>query len=187
MTRLTHRIKKEYYPLVIERDNFRCFYCSEEFSNTRRPEWDHLNNNPLDSRLENLALCHHECNNKKKNLTDWQIKATKKMIQNERDVLASERIADSGTTEELTSSQAISKSVRPIALQWLEEHLMMENEILLRDAVPAIVNLCQNMIGWGSHAAVRRYIEVWSNPYNGKFTLSKNESYQTIILRRTGN
>jgi len=177
-----------YFQLIVERDGYRCFYCKEGFATIRPLEYDHLNNDMNDTRPENLVVSHHECNNKKKTNSDLQIKAQEKLIQNEKVVLACERkLADTGTTEDLTSSQAIGKANRPVALQWLEEHLIMEQEILLKYAVPAIVNLCQKKTGWGSHAAIRRYIEEWSNPYNGKFTLSKNQSGETVIRRRSEN
>ena len=186
MARLNHRIKMNNFQIIVERDDYKCFYCDGEFTDAHREEYDHLNNNANDSRVENLVLCHHECNVKKKQSTDWQIKAGEKQIQNENALVASERrLADTGTIDELTSSQETSKIVRPIALQWLEEHLLMEKEILLRDAVPAIVNLCQNQVKGGSHAAIRRYIDEWVNRYNGKLNLSKNESGKDVIRKRT--
>jgi len=185
---LTHRIKRKYFPIIVKRDGYLCFYCSDEFAETHPPEYDHLNNDSKDSRVENLVLCHHECNIRKKTSAEWQIKAMEKLKQNEKVLLACERIlADTGTIKELTSCQETGKSVRPIALQWLKEHLLMEKEILLSDAVPAMVNLCQNQVQGGSQAAIRRYIDEWSNRYNGKFTLSKNESGKNIIRRRTEN
>lgn len=188
MSRLTHRRKKEDFPIIVQRDGYVCFYCEEEFDVNHPPEFDHLNNNPDDSRVENLVLAHHECNNKKKFNADWQIKAQEKLHQNERTVLASERRqADTGTIEELTSSQAINQALVPIARQWLSEHLIMEQEINLKDAVNAIVNLCRKQTGFGSQPVIYRYIEAWTNPYNGDLTLSKNENGKTIIRRRSEN
>jgi len=178
----------ESFPIVVERDGYKCFYCGGDFDANHPPEWEHLNNNPNESRVENLVLSHHECNNKKKSNTDWQIKAMEKLGQNERAVLACERkLADTGTTEELTSSQAINQATEPIAKQWLAEHLLMEPEINLKDGENAIVNLCRKQTGFGSQSAIRRFIEIWANPYNGHLTLSKNENGKTVIRRRTEN
>ena len=185
MSRLTHRKKMVYFQLIVERDEYKCFYCEEVFSDNHPPEYDHLNNNPEDSRPENIVLTHRECNNKKKFSTDWQIKAHDKLEQNERAVLACERrLADTGSTEELTSSQQISKALRPIALQWLEEHSLIEKDILLKDAINAIVFLCQKQTGWGSTATIYRYFDEWCNPYYGKYTFSRNEAGKIIIRRR---
>jgi len=188
MSRLTHKRKTESFPIIVERDGYQCFYCIMGFSLTHSAEYDHLNNNPDDSRVENLVLCHHECNIKKKTSSDWQIKASEKLKQNERVLLACERrLADTGTTQELTSSQQISKALRPIALQWLEEHTLIEKEILLKDAVNAIVFLCQKQTGWGSQATIYRYIDECTNRYYGIFTLSTDGAGKTIIRRRTEN
>ena len=188
MPLLTHRRKTEAFPIIVERDGYLCFYCDGKFTATHPPEYDHLNNDSKDSRVENLVLCHHECNIKKKTSSDWQIKASEKLKQNERVLLACERrLADTGTTQELTSSQQISKALRPIALQWLEEHTLIEKEILLKDAVNAIVFLCQKQTGWGSQATIYRYIDECTNRYYGRFTLSTDGAGKTIIRRRTEN
>ena len=188
MPRLTHKRKTEYFPIIVERDGYKCFYCEEGFTDNHPPEYDHLNDNPEYSRVENIVLSHRECNNRKKFYTDWQIKAHEKLEQNERAVLACERkLTDTGTTEELTSSQAINQATEPIARQWLEEHLLMEPEINLRDGENAMVNLCRKQTGFGSQSAIRRFIESWANPYNGHLTLSKNENGKTVIRRRTEN
>ena len=187
MTRLTHKRKVEFFQILTERDGYLCFYCDEDFTRNHHIEFDHLNNNPNDTRPENLVLTHHECNNKKKLSTDLQIKAQEKLSQNENTVFASERTqADTGTTDELTSSQQISKALRPIALQWLQEHLLMEKEIELKHAVNAMVHLCQEQTGWGSKPTIYRYIDEWTNPYNGQFTLITKDG-KTIIRKRTEN
>jgi len=64
---------------------------------------------------------------------------------------------------------------------------LIEKEIILRDAIHAIVFLCQKQTGWGSVATIYRYIDEWTNPYYGKFTLSLNDEGKTIIRRRTEN
>ena len=188
MGRMTRRKNREYYPDKIKDDGYQCLLCKEPFTDKNPPEWDHLNNNPNDSRYENVALVHKTCNNKKKFNPDYQIIAQEKLLENEKAVLVCERRqADTGTTQELTSSQQISKALRPIALQWLEEHTLIEKEILLKDAVNAIVFLCQKQTGWGSQATIYRYIDECTNRYYGRFTLSTDGAGKTIIRRRTEN
>ncbi len=165
MSRLTHAKKEKYFEIIVKRDGYKCFYCEGEFTDNHPAEYDHLNNNPNDSRVENIVISHHECNNKKKFYTDWQIKAHEKLEQNERAVLACERTrADTGTTKELTSSQEINKANYPIAEKFIEEHTLAEREVILKDAVNAIVHICQHTTGGGSQAAVYRYIDTLCNP-----------------------
>ena len=178
----------EFFQIIVERDGYRCFYCKEEFSENRPAEYDHLNNNPDDNRVENIVLNHHECNNKKKFNTDWQIRAQEKLAQNERTVLACERnLADTGSTKEQTSQQEVNKINFKITEQFIQEHTLIEENLILRDATNGIVSICRDNNGTGSQAAVYRYIDTLTNPYNGKYTISTNESGKKIIQRRIEN
>jgi len=188
MSRLTHRIKQKAFPTLVERDDYRCFYCKGKFYDNHPAEYDHLNNNPNDSRRENLVFSHKECNNKKKFDSDYQIIAQDKLIENENAVVACERtLADTSTTKELTSQQEISKTNMSITKQFLQEHTINNEELILRDIVNAIVDICQDNNGTGSQAAVYRYIDSLTNSYTGKYTLSKNQKGLVIIRRRTEN
>jgi len=211
MARLSHRLKKQYDPIILERDGTKCFYCNREFTETIPAEHDHLNNNPNDSRPENLVFCCHVCNNKKKTNPEMQISANEKMIQNEKVVFPCagtagtaidkkmefvmgggvkptfQLLPDTGTTQQLTSQQEISKINMQITKQFLQEHTINEEEPILKDVANAIVNLCQDNNGTGSQSAVYRYVDVLANPYNGRYTLSENSQGKTIIRRRTEN
>jgi len=211
MARLSHRLKKQYDPIILKRDGSKCFYCKREFTETIPPEHDHLNNKPNDSRPENLVFCCHVCNNKKKTNPDMQVLAQEKMIQNEKAVFACagtagtaidkkaefvmgggvkptfQLLPDTGTTQQLTSQQEISKINMQITKQFLQEHTINGEKPILKDVVNAIVNLCQDNNGTGSQSAVYRYVDVLANPYNGRYTLSKNSQGKTIIRRRTEN
>jgi len=188
MARLTHKRKREFFSLIVERDGYCCFYCSKGFTSNLPPEYEHLNNDPKDSRPENLVLVDHVCNNKKKNSPEMQIRAHEKLIQNEKTVLASERtLADTATTKDVTSQQEINKINFKIAEQFIQEHTLVEGNVILRDAVNAIVAICRDNNETGSQAAVYRYIDVLANSYTGKYSLSTIESGKTIIRRRTEN
>ncbi len=211
MARLSHRLKKQYDPIILERDGIKCFYCNREFTETIPAEHDHLNNNSNDSRPENLVFCCHVCNNKKKTNPEMQISAHEKMIQNEKAVFACagtagtaidkkmefvmgggvkptfQLLPDTGTTQQLSSQQEISKINMQLTKQFLQEHTINGEEPILKDVANAIVNLCQDNNGTGSQSAVYRYVDVLANPYNGRYTLSENSQGKTIIRRRTEN
>jgi len=188
MSKFSHKQKKEEFPFLVGRDGYGCLYCPDPFTDTNKPEFDHLNNNDKDNRPENHALVHHSCNVKKKYSPELQIIAAEKLKENECSTFACEgNLADTGTTEQLSSQQAISKINRSMAEQWIVEHTLMEKEVMLKDAVNAIVNLCNDNNGTGSQSAIYRYIDSLSNPYNGKYTLSSNLKGKTIIRRRTEN
>ncbi len=119
---------------------------------------------------------------------DMQAKAQGKLTMNiQSDLFTSAgTLADTGTTEETTSQQEISKCNNRITKQFLLEHTI-NDELLLKDAVNAIVDICQDNNDTGSQSAVYRYIDSLSNPYSGKYTLSVNSKGQNIIRRRTEN
>ena len=188
MSRLSHRLKQKNEPIIRDRDPYVCLYCKGEFTEIRPPEWEHLNNNPNDSRPENLIFAHKECNNRKKFNPEYQVIAHEKLIQNERTVLSRERtLADTGTTKDVSSQQEINKTNMRITEQFLLEHTVNGEELILRDVVNAIVDICQKNNHTGSQSAVYRYIDSLTNPYTGRYTLSANEKGQTIIRRRTEN
>jgi len=115
-----------------------------------------------------------------------QILANEQLLINEKAVLTRERmLPDTGTTKELTSQQEINKINYQIAKQFIQEHTLAEKEVILRDAVNAIVDICKDNNGTGSQSAVYRYIDSLTNPYTGKYTLSTNSQGKPIIRRRT--
>ena len=186
MSKLSYRQKKEWFEFIVKRDGYRCLYCTSPFTDTNPPEYEHLNNDDKDNRPENLCLAHHSCNVKKKYNADLQILARKKIQENERSTFACERtLADTGTTKEMTSQQEINKTNMRITEQFLLEHTVNREELVLKDAVNAIVNICQKNNHTGSQAAVYRYVDSLTNPYTGIYTLCGNSKGKTIIRKRT--
>ena len=186
--RITQRINRERFEPTMQRQDELCLFCKGPFTEQLLPEWDHLDNNLDNSRPENIALVHRTCNNKKKFNPEYQVIAHDAKEEYEKAVLVCERmLADTGTTEQLTSSQAINKTNKPLCLMKLNEYTLHGNYVKEEDYVNAMDNLCFEMNGTGSQAAIKRYVNSFCNPLNGKFTLSKNEKDETIIRRRTEN
>ena len=185
---LTYNQKKKWYQFVIQRDGENCFYCMEPFENEGSREWDHLDNNTSHNYPENLVHAHHSCNVKKITNQLWQDKAIGKLKQNQRqNLVCGNELADTGTTEQLTSSQAINKTNRKLCVMKLTEYILHGNTIKQKDYVNAMANLCQEMYGTGSSSTIYRYVDEFTNPLNGKFTLSVDQDGDTIIRRRTEN
>jgi hypothetical protein len=188
MSKLSHKQKREWFSFIVERDGYKCIYCLKSFSQENPAEYDHLNNNDEDNRPENLALVHHSCNVKKKYNTDLEVFANEKLKENEKSTFACERtLADTATTDGLSSQQEINKINMRITEQFLLEHSINDEELILRDIVNAIVDICQKNNHSGSQSAVYRYIDSLTNPYTGKYTLSINSNGKKIIRRRTEN
>ena len=188
MSKLSYRQKKEWFQFIVQRDGYRCLYCLCPFTDTNSSEYEHLNSDEKDNRPENLGLAHHSCNVKKKYNADLQILARKKLQENERSTFACERtLADTGTTKEMTSQQEINKTNMRITEQFLLEHTVNSEELVVRDVVNAIVDICQKNNHTGSQAAAYRYIDSLTNPYTGRYALSVNSKGKTIIRKRTEN
>jgi len=187
LSRSSHKQNLEDIPLIIERDGDGCVFCPKPFTPTHPREWEHLDNNPDNNELWNKAFTHHDCNNRKTRNSDMVILAQEKIESNKRYVYVGERtLADTGTTEELTSCQAINRINFRIAEQYVTEHTLIDGDLLLSNTIRDIVGLCRKNNGTGSQQAVRRYIDTLTSSFY-PFTLSLNAKGQTIIRRRTEN
>jgi len=180
---LSYKQKNEWYPLIIDRDGYRCFYCKKDFEKYNPSEYDHLNNNSHDNRPENLVLTHHSCNIIKKTSPEWQILANQQLEENERSTFGCERKNEHETLTE----QIISQTNRDMTKTFLLEHTINGKTILLKDAVNAITHLCNDNNNTGSQAAIRRYIDVLCNPYTGNFILVQNPDGKLMIGRKLKN
>jgi len=186
---LTLNQKKRFAPILTIRDDPKnCFYCMKPFTDTNPRVWEHLDNDDTHNYPENLVWSHHSCNVKKRMDDKMLAKAQGKLTMNiQSDLFTSAgTLADTGTTKDTTSQQEISKCNNRITKQFLLEHTI-NDELLLKDAVNAIVDICQDNNDTGSQSAVYRYIDSLTNPYTGKYTLSVNSKGQNIIRRRTEN
>jgi len=173
MSRLSTQMKLKYYPYLVKRDGNKCFYCKAAFSANHRYEYDHLNSILKDSRPENLVLCHHECNVKKKYNSDHQIMAYEKLKLNEQ----SEYVCASITVEEqpLTSCQRINQQITEVTTNFLAEHTLNDEELPLTDTTYAITHITQDRFKCGSPDAVLRCIKVLSNSINGTYIIFKKD------------
>ena len=188
MGKITYSKKRRWTPIIITQTGKNCFFCNCENTELNPLEWGHLNGCKKDVRPENFAFMCKSCNNKHKFSFDMQILGNEQLEKNEKAVFTrGNRLADTGTTKELTSQQEISKINKRITKQFLQEHTINNEELILRDAVNAIVDICDDNNETGSQSAVYRYIDSLTNPWTGKYTLSTNPKGQTIIRRRTEN
>jgi len=135
---LTWNQKKRFAAILTIRDDpNNCFYCMKPFTDTNPRVWEHLDNDDTHNYPENLVWSHHSCNVKKRMDDMMQAKAQGKLTMNmQSDLFVGERtLADVGTTEELTSCQAISNINFRIAEQYLTEHTLVDGDLLLKDTV----------------------------------------------------
>lgn len=180
--------KKYEYPVRIREQKNLCYQCNIAFTIHNPAEYDHLNNNDYDSRSVNLALICRSCNNRKKFNSDMQIIGHERLVSNEKAGYVCERTtADIDTILDDNSCIAINKKNKAIANQFLHEWTSQNEELILKDAVDAITNLCYEMNGSGSQSAIYKYIDSFTNKFSGKFTIYSNDSGKNCIRLRIEN
>ncbi len=85
--RLNPKYKRKVFPIIEKRDGDICFFCVMMFV-PQVAKWNrtyhHLNKNTEDNRPENLVFAHEECNRLCEDKSDWQIRSTKKLLENEK-------------------------------------------------------------------------------------------------------
>ncbi len=180
---LTSKMKRQFFDIIIKRDGgFICFYCKCDLLNIAWA-YEHLDNNPMHSTVENIVLACQSCNVKKKNDYDMQILALEKKRQNEVSNFVCVREKDRGG--EFLSEIDINTTNFEIAQQYLTEIIQTDGFIEYKEAVPSIAMLCKIKTGHGSTQSVREYINMLTSR-EGPFLIIKNDEKKRIIVKRTG-
>lgn len=172
---LSSQKKAKAIVFLIKKYGHICWYCEtpfvEQLTNLHRTI-DHLNNNELDNRLENLVLAHFECNQKKKENPDWQIRANDQLKMNVKDPDflkiegdgVSEREKNTNTHDDEMTDGDINRIINRTVEQFLVERLPEDKPdkvLTFIDTMNSITFLVQKETNKrGSQPAVRRALEV---------------------------
>jgi hypothetical protein len=177
-------MKVKFFLKLIKRDGgFKCFYCRHSLE-TRLWIYEHLDNNPKHSNIENLVLACQSCNVKKKDDFDMQLLALEKLKQNQNSNFVYER--ENETQTEFSNEIDINIQNFEITCQYLAEIIQTDGSIEYKDAVSSAAMLCKKKTGHGSTQSVREYINMLTSR-EGSFEIIKDDSKKRIIVNRTGN
>lgn len=194
---LTATKKDKAYKVILKRDGDGCFYCKLEHTDPRFiPElhghemnFDHLNDDAEDQRVENLVLAHSKCNQKKKNNYDWMLKAIEKLGANVKWHSASlgegERETKDHTDElkEPDINLIINKLVKAELQVKIPKN--SEKEFLYSGILKSVHFLTiQQTGGRGSEQAVRRSLDAHCSEYSD-WEDYKDGTGKRMIKRRT--
>ena len=180
---LTQSMKHKLLPILIKLQNgFNCYQC-KNYLHGDDYNFEHLNDNRFDNRIENLALVCHSCNIKKINDIDMKLKATELLKKNEeRGIIPSE---DNDGLEPKSNEIEINRTVRPFCKQYLEERVYTDGKISFNDALPELTYLSQEKFGCGAEGTIRKYLSDLTCKV-APFMIIK-EGKERFIVKRTGN
>jgi len=196
--KLTTAKKDKFFPELRKRDGDVCFYCEMPFT----PEifglgrnFDHLNNNPDDNRIQNLVLAHFDCNQKKKSYIDWQILAKEKLERNESSC-ESQRVRERKSHEQTDTDIAelnegdINYIVNKIVKAELDTKLPPDSTktTSYTETLRGIhYLLIQQTGGRGSEQAVRRALDTYCHPYSKWGDKKAGRGNRVIFRRKEGD
>jgi len=178
---LTQSMKHKLLPILIKLQNgFNCYQC-KNYLHGDDYNFEHLNDNRFDNRIENLALVCHSCNIKKINDIDMKLKATELLKKNEeRGITPEDTIPESKSNE-----IEINRTVRPFCKQYLNEVVNTDGKIPYNDALPELTYLSQEKFGCGAEGTIRKYLSELTCKV-APFMIIK-EGKERFIVKRTGN
>jgi len=187
MRSLSHKLKMEYLPILIERDGgFCCWFCKKELT-LKTYIFEHLNGNRLDNRIENIVLACQSCNIKKKFHSDLQILAKEKLQDNEnKNFLREKKYVETQDRDTSSAEIQINVSNFDITKQFLTETILIDSSIEFSEALNCCTFLCKDRTGHGSQQSVRNYIATLTSSV-GPFMIIKDENKKKIIVKRKGN
>ncbi|MEO9307487.1 MAG: HNH endonuclease [Nitrososphaera sp.] len=178
--------KIELWPVLYDKYRGKCIYCKKPFKRIGDAIFEHLNNNRLDNRLENLALAHQKCNIKKATFIDYQIIANEQLKKNEDQVLSERKNIEDRTSNDTSTEIQINQANYSVVEQFLSERVNTDGSIEWQDALYAAVYKCRDITGYGSPQSVREYLKTLCSIL-GPFMVIKDENTKKkMIVRRTG-
>jgi len=183
MQLLTDKQKIETSNYLIRRDGSKCVFSNHELD-PKDCDIEHLDNNPNNNKMWNLALSCHKHNCEKKNNTDFQIMAKEKIEQNKSQIFIPQ-IEDKTPNEASTEIQ-ININSRQIAERFLTERIITDGSIEYQEALNCITFKCNKDTGHGSQQSTRNYIDSLTCSISS-FMISKNGHGKKIIVTRSGN
>lgn len=183
---LSIALKIRYLPQLVKRDGgFKCFYCKKLLELTHFI-FEHLNDNRLDNRIENIVLSCQSCNNRKTSDNDMKAIAMKKLDDNENRSSNCKRERKSENedfSEEMPKEMKVGKDNLKITREYIYEQTANDGFITESDAIYSSAYICVEKTGFGSVVASRNYVKMLTSPA-GAFKITRDKDNKKIIVRR---
>lgn len=182
--RPTNMERRRIIPFLIRRDGgFNCLYCNIPLTN-QTVILEHLNDNPDDNRLENLALAEQHCNIEKIKNPKLKLIAKAKLDHNES--VSFDDFVDADTSSsECMSEKEISQKNYAITEQYLSELITSDGKVQFNDFLNSAAYRCKKRTGFGSQQAVRGYVGLLTS-LEADFAMFTNENKKKFIVLKEG-
>ena len=145
----------------------------------KKAYFDHLDDNPDHSYIENLVLCHQSCNTKKIHFLDYKIMAQEKLKQNQSELFVREKNIHHDHTSEI----GINVKTYEIVESYLQDEINTKGYALFKETLHSIVFICKQKFGHGSVQSVRNHLDTLTSQV-APYQITKNDANQKIITRR---
>lgn len=199
--KLSSHMKKSMSPQIDARDGIDCFYCEKGFQhklmnliqmskNDNPKEFDHLNNDETDNRFENLVHGHRLCNQRKKlGFREWEIKAKRKLKDNERsaNIPTSHANTDKETATETDTNSIFSEIMLKELAYYLQPQKNGEarkTEIPKKEFLDYVAGKGYKQVGHASQNSMGRILDMFCTS-EFPYIKEKNENKQYVIRLRT--
>lgn len=183
--KLTVSQKRKLFKYLIDRDGFCCFYCKGHFKSVHEPIIEHLNDNPIDNREDNLVLAHQKCNilKAKQISKEYLNMAEEKLEENEQHLYVGESFLEEKSQKEASTEIEISNKCYDITEKRLTDKILSNGWIDYKEALHSIVYLCKTQVGHGSQQQIRSHIQTLTSVV-APFEIIKDASNKKIIKKR---
>lgn len=199
--KLSSHLKRLYDPQIDDRDGKDCFYCEKSFPSkvvnfitmsidkNMEKEFDHLNNDDTDNRLENLVHAHRICNKHKMQNTSWIQKAKAKLRDNERSarIPVSHANTDKETATETDSNAIFCEIVLKELAYYLQPNGQVSartEELMHKEFLDLVAGKAYKITGHASQNTMRRIVDMFCTK-EYPYVKEKNDEKRFIIrLRR---
>ena len=152
-------------------------------------EYDHLNNDQTDNRLENLVHAHRICNRQKMLNNIWIIKAKTKLRDNERSAIVLP-IAHTDTDRDITVETETNNIFAVITSQTLSYYLQRDGDnppraefVSEKKFLDLVTAKAYKITGHASQVTMRRVLDMFCTP-EFQYVKQRDEKWHWIIRLR---
>jgi len=182
---LTLRQKREYFPILIVWQFYKCCYCSLDIFSFK-PIFEHLLDDPSRNDITDVGISCQSCNNKKS--TSIQLKKKAKLIHEQwkynmtrggEGVPSPTSLMSPGLKPEMT----INRTNMRLTGERLDYYVSLFGPYPIRDAIDGVTMYCYKKTGTGSQKVILQYVKAHCS-IDGQFKIINDGKGDVIVKRQ---